>query len=54
MGYDTQKTAKYQVSHREGLLRAEELFQPGSVSAVLRSILPMCVNEDINIKELHS
>jgi hypothetical protein len=54
MGYDTHKTAKYKISHRKGFRCAQELLQPSSVSAVPRSILPMCVNENIHIKELHS
>ena len=54
MGYDTQKTAKHQVGHSKRLVPDEELLEPESVRAVLRSILPMGVNEDVNIKELHS
>jgi hypothetical protein len=29
-------------------------LQPGSVNGVLRSILAMGVDQDVNIKELHS
>ena len=54
MGYDPQKTAEHQVGHRERLRSGEKLFQPDSIVAVLRRILPMSVNQDVHIKELQS
>jgi len=53
IGYDSQEAGEHNLRDREGFGGLNQPSKPRSVSMVLWRVLPMRVDEDVDIRQLH-
>ena len=53
MRHDTNEPAQDQIGNRICLVAVDDALEPRAIGAMVRCILPMCIDEDVDIGEDH-
>jgi len=53
MGHDAEKAAQHEVGHTVGVIGVNQLFEPVTIWIMVRRILPVGVDEHIDVKKDH-